>query len=218
LLRNIFFVLFVAFVSFQGEKIMSDHIQRQVNKAWIADQLNVLRISQRALANRLEVDPASFSKTLNGQRRLQIDEATKLAGIFSCKLGEVLENFGLTKKDGIATVELLGCFDGSGIVTPHDWNARVHDIFDPEIPKICLQSHVGGVMDGWMYFFKVEKSPIQLDQAAMFSLDDGTQVFGYAKRGYLPGEYRIMSYSGDQLKGQHKLEVMQELVGVVPPR
>jgi transcriptional regulator with XRE-family HTH domain len=197
---------------------MSDHIQRQVNKSWIADQLNVLRISQRALANRLEVDPASFSKTLNGQRRLQIDEATKLATIFNCKLGEVLENFGLSKKDGIATVELLGCFDGSGLVTPHDWNARVHDIFDPEIPKICLQSHVGGVMDGWMYFFKVEKSQIQLDQAAMFSLDDGTQVVGYAKRGYLPGEYRVMSYGGDQLKGQHKLEVMQELVGVVPPR
>jgi len=197
---------------------VSDSIKRQINKGWIADQLIKLQLSQRALATRMDVDPASFSKTLNGTRRLQIDEATKLASIFNCKLAEVLENFGLSKKDGLATVELLGCFDGSGIVTPHDWNARVHDIFDPEIPKIALQSHVGGVMDGWMYFIRIEKTPIQLDQAAMFTLDDGTQVLGFAKRGYLPGEYRIMSYDGSQLKGQHKLTTMQELVGVVPPR
>lgn len=197
---------------------MSDTIQRLINKGWITDNLSRLQLSQRALATRMNVDPASFSKTLNGTRRLQIDEATKLAGIFGCKLGEVLENFGLTKKDGVATVELVGCFDGGGLVTPHDWNARVHDIFDPEIPKICLQSHVGGVMDGWMYFFKIEKTKIQLDQAAMFALADGTEVVGYAKRGYLPGEYRILSYDGTPLKGQHKLLVMKELVGVVPPR
>ena len=197
---------------------MNDSIKRQINKGWIADQLIKLQLSQRALATRMNVDPASFSKTLNGTRRLQIDEATRLASIFNCKLSEVLENFGLTRKDGVATVELIGCFDGSGIVTPHDWNARVHDIFDPEIPKFCLQSHVGGVMDGWMYFIRIDKTPIQLDQAAMFTLDDGTQVLGFAKRGYLPGEYRIMSYDGSQLKGQHKLTTMQELVGVVPPR
>lgn len=197
---------------------MSNAIQRMVNKGWISDQLTRLQISQRALATRIEVDPASFSKTLNGQRRLQIDEATKLADVFHCKLADVLENFGLTRKDGVATVELLGCFDGTGLVTPHDWNAKVHDIFDPEVAKFALQSHVGGVMDGWMYFFKIEKSSIQLDQAALFALEDGTEVIGFARRGYLPGEYRIMSYNGNQFKGQHKIDVMQELVGVVPPR
>jgi transcriptional regulator with XRE-family HTH domain len=65
-----------------------------VDKAWFADQMKERNISLRRMATRLNMHPSALSRTLNGERRMQVDEIRGIAEIFDQPESEVLVHLG----------------------------------------------------------------------------------------------------------------------------
>jgi transcriptional regulator with XRE-family HTH domain len=65
-----------------------------VDKAWFADQMKERNISLRRMATRMNMHPSALSRTLNGERRMQVDEIRGIAEIFDQPESEVLVHLG----------------------------------------------------------------------------------------------------------------------------
>lgn len=66
-----------------------------MNLKWIPDALDQKRISQSKLAGLIDLDKASLSKTIRGQRRLQVDEAFAIAQILGISITDFLRSSGM---------------------------------------------------------------------------------------------------------------------------
>ncbi|MER8570549.1 helix-turn-helix transcriptional regulator [Mesorhizobium sp. M1338] len=65
-----------------------------VDKTWFADQMKERNISLRRMASRMNMHPSALSRTLNGERRMQVDEIRRIAEIFDQPESEVLVHLG----------------------------------------------------------------------------------------------------------------------------
>ncbi len=65
-----------------------------MNKPYFVERLKDLSISQRQLAKRLDLDPASVSYLLSGKRQLKAVEVKPLADILRVSPTDVLDNLG----------------------------------------------------------------------------------------------------------------------------
>ena len=65
-----------------------------MNKLYFVERLRDLSISQRQLAKRLDLDPASVSYLLSGKRQLKAVEVKPLADILQVSPTDVLDNLG----------------------------------------------------------------------------------------------------------------------------
>jgi transcriptional regulator with XRE-family HTH domain len=66
-----------------------------VNSKWFKDTLADRKISQRKLARLMAMDPGAANRMIHGDRKIQIDEAVKLASILSVPLNDVLMAAGI---------------------------------------------------------------------------------------------------------------------------
>jgi hypothetical protein len=64
--------------------------------------------SLRSFAGAIGVDPSAFLRTLKGKRRLQMDEAERMAGVMGVDVSDVLEHAGLKLRlPGAASVRVV---------------------------------------------------------------------------------------------------------------
>ena len=79
-----------------------------VNKQWFMDKLEEKRLSLRGLARHLKLDASAVSRTLSGQRKMQMDEAHSIALFLHAPVAEVMRHAGVAKDlDGMPTRILL---------------------------------------------------------------------------------------------------------------
>src|SRR6266542_684215 len=65
-----------------------------VDKAWFASQMKERNLTMRSMASRMNMHYSALSRTLNGERRMQVDEIRKIAEIFDQSVSEVLVHLG----------------------------------------------------------------------------------------------------------------------------
>lgn len=85
------------------KKAAGHPVRTDINSEWFRSEMEICGVSQRALADRFDVDPSSVSLMLTGKRAMKVSEAVVFSRLFSQPLEIVLLNAGL----GI-TEELLG--------------------------------------------------------------------------------------------------------------
>lgn len=61
---------------------------------WLKDQIELSRMSQRAIARMLGLDPPKLSRTISGGRRILVQELINLAGILGIPFDMLLAKFG----------------------------------------------------------------------------------------------------------------------------
>lgn len=66
-----------------------------INTEWFQQMIEERFGSQRRLAKEMAIDQSAVVRILNGERRMQIDEAEQLADLLEVSLIEVLENVGV---------------------------------------------------------------------------------------------------------------------------
>jgi transcriptional regulator with XRE-family HTH domain len=66
----------------------------KIDKAWFQDQMKERGLSLRRMASRMGMDPGALSRTLNGERRMQVDEIRKIADIFGTSANGILRHLG----------------------------------------------------------------------------------------------------------------------------
>ena len=65
-----------------------------VDKAWFASRMKERNLTVRRMASRMNMHYSALSRTLNGERRMQVDEIRKIAEIFDQSVSEVLVHLG----------------------------------------------------------------------------------------------------------------------------
>ena len=89
-----------------------------VDKDWFEQLLAKKGRSQNDMARHIGVDPSAMSRTLNGVRKMQINEANEIARFLGAPVSEVLKHAGVAVDlDGMPTRILLAAtVDGAGTV------------------------------------------------------------------------------------------------------
>lgn len=183
-------------------------------KQWLSTRLIEKQISQRKLSSLLNIDSASFSRTIAGKRRLQIHEANAIANFFDVPLQEVLDRFGLASGK-IKQVDLVGTIDGDGKFTPLKNSVKVKSIPQGEHLE-AVQWRVDNALDGFVFHIEKEIVPVETDKLGLLHFADGSSIVGVAMRGYLPHLYRVSTINNGKLEDVEVLS-MNRVKAVLPP-
>lgn len=86
---------------------------QEVDKAWFLTKLEDQKLSVRGLARQMGVDPSAISRTLSGERRMQMDEAKQIAHFLRVPVAEVMRHAGVSVDlDGMPTRIMLAAVIG----------------------------------------------------------------------------------------------------------
>lgn len=130
----------------------------KINATWFKARLAEVEKSQRQLAEAIGRDPAAVTMMLKGGRRMQLDEAEKIAAFLKRPLADVLENAGIDPTIGAKTSTLIvGHVDKDGKVhleRAKGETRRVPTPFGlaPTVRALVFKS--GGATDRWTAYFE----------------------------------------------------------------
>lgn len=167
------------------------------NKDWFLDKLKAIKLSQRGLAKKMDLDPAAVSYMFNGKRDMSMDEAKSIAGIFGMPVTEVMRQAGIDVLDDIRRIPIHGYISNDYAVTllPKGTHDMVDAPADMPSHSFALQYRdSAGPVDGWLTYISGETgTAIELmDDACMITFKDGRIVNGIIRRGYKQGLYNIL--------------------------
>lgn len=170
------------------------------------------KLSLRSLASRMELSHSQLSLTFSGQRRMQLDEATKLAEIFGVPLHRIAEAAGVADaRSNGKRVDVLGAMIGNGTVELYGEGIIERTISPDGMPDnvVAVQAHTADSpsswVDGWV-FFCVKPSQVEPDAIGRFcfaKIEDGPAVMATVRRGYRTGTFNL---SGPFSKDSERLE------------
>lgn len=167
-------------------------VDKRFFKALMAQQ----KLSLRAVASRMGLGHSQLSLTFSGKRRMQLDEANKLAKIFGVPLARVAEAAGIA---GVRDnrLPMLGFMRGDGTVELLDRPERIPAPDGLPEGVIALQAHTADSanawLDGWS-FFCVRPSEVAGDAVGRFcyaKIEGGSPVLATVRRGYQVGTFNL---------------------------
>ncbi len=174
-----------------------------INADWFKQQLEQKRLSQRKLARFLELDPSAITLTLQGRRRLQMDEALKIASFLGVDVDEVLKNAGIpTKQQMRCSVPLIGIVGDDGEIHSVEMG---RDVEAPlALPSGTVAIRVkgdGDFINGCTIFFKPQDSidPGAVGRMAVVQIRSGAQKLARLSPGEEPGLYDLILPNGKDL-------------------
>lgn len=168
-----------------------------MNTEWFRQVLASKKLSQRKLAQLLELDPAAVSLMLRGQRRMTNEEAHQVGIILGVKTTEVLRQAGIAVSDDVRHVKVTGHIDEDAVVTL--FPKRTHDkvVGPADCPEgtYALQMRTpANQKDGWMYFVSpAEDDPrAHLNTMCVVALENGELLVAFVQRGYRTGTFNLI--------------------------
>lgn len=184
------------------------HVDTQFFKNLLADR----RISGRAFAKRLGIDPSAFSRTLNNKREMKIEEAAKIASGTGVSLDEVLRHAGI--KEGAAIeniVPVIGRLHGSGEIEIFGEARKPERIPAPlDVPADATaivadtaQSPLE-LMDGWTFYLGARSdNPGELVGRQVMAQIVGAKRprLGWLKRSHRAAHFNVITDGGRGEKG-----------------
>lgn len=185
-----------------------------VNTEWFRIKLHERKLSARGLAKKMDLDPASVSKMLRGQRRMTAAEANTIARILGLPTTEVLRQAGVPVSEGVHSVSLTGVIDAAGEV--HDLPRPKRQVVPPDVPGdgFALQIRCpASPADGWLILCasQVLQAMDAIERLAVIHLRGGGRVLGTIRKGYDSGLFNVLQ----QLPIAGMLE-NQEIAGANP--
>lgn len=166
-----------------------------MNADWFKQQLEQRRLSQRKLARFLELDPSAITLTLNGKRRMQLDEASRIATFLGVPVEEVLKNAGLAlEQNQPRLVALYGAVNPSSQIEIFDDRTTVEA--PPNLPStvvaVVVMNHDSLIHRALAYFMLEDSiNPGAIGRLSIARLRDGRMFFSRIEPGTRPGLYSL---------------------------
>lgn len=180
----------------------------KVDGRWFKERLAAKRITFVQAGKYLDLDPSSLSKTFKGTRRLQLEEAGKLARLINAPLNEVLTRAGMdvhivTAKAPDAA-PLVGTIDATHTVASIDRpGARVSrpsELPDTVVALVYQTARTkADMLDNWLVFVEPlagTVNPNSIGRLAHVRLRDGREMVVFVRRGAFPGVHQLWDYTG----------------------
>jgi transcriptional regulator with XRE-family HTH domain len=168
-----------------------------INKDWFISKLQSLRISQRQLAKRIDLDPAAVSYMLSGKRTMSMDEAKSIADILLVPVTEVMRQAGIDVLDDVRRVPIAGYIGPGSVVTLLPKGTHDTVIAPADVPSgsFALQLRVpNNPYDGWITFVSGQHQPPGelLDRYCILATSDGQMLSALIRRGYKQKLHNLM--------------------------
>lgn len=171
-----------------------------MNKDYFLTLMSGRRMSMRGLAQRMGMQHSQLSLTLNGQRKMQLEEAALLSQIFGVPLNQIVANTGITVRptSGRRTpvIGFVGT-DGAAVMNGPDVIERTEAPDDLPDDAVAVQCRTAGSAlewaDGWVVFFRKSAAidPESIGRLSFVKIKDGPHAVATIKRGYQPGTYNL---------------------------
>lgn len=194
----------------------------KVNQEWFRERLRVIKMSQRTLAKKVGLDPASMSNTFSGKRRMTMEEAREIASHLMLPVTEVMRQAGIDVLDDVRRIPVAGYIGAKGQVTllPNGTHDTVIAPADTPTGSFALQMRrVNAIEDGWLYFVSgTQRSALEcVDRLSLVALDDGRLLKGVVRRGYKKDTYNLVVISeGEQVLENCKIAWGAPIVWIQP--
>lgn len=168
-----------------------------IDQNWFKDKLKSVGISQRQLAKKMDLDPASVSYMLSGKRRMTMEEARAIAAHLLLPVTEVMRQAGIEVTDDVRKVPIAGYIGQHAMVTllPKGTHDAVNAPADVPSGSFVLQMRmINNPQDGWLYFVdgaqgKPEES---LDKLCLVTFKDGGLIMAIVRRGYKKDLFNLL--------------------------
>lgn len=182
-----------------------------VNRKFFDDALRSRGLSLRGLARLLGLTHSQLSLTFSGKRRLQLDEAAQLAGIFNVPLHRIAEAVGVQVVMGGKgrQAKIVGALHGDGTVEifPANHADRIDAPEGLSPDAVAIQARTVdtpiGWVDGW-HFFCLMTGSIEAEAIGRFCLtkvEGGPVVMATVRRGYKDDTYNLAGlYDADSVR------------------
>lgn len=171
-----------------------------VNKRYFDALMQDKGLSLRSLAKLMELRHSQLSLTFSGTRRMQMQEAVKLADIFNVPLSQVVQNAGIHGVTNAGrSLPITGLLRGDGTVDIHGKDVSETAIAPDGLPTRCsaIQARTADTplawMDGWVMFYEPRKT-LDADIIGRFCfarIRNGPAVMATIRRGYQDGAYAL---------------------------
>lgn len=167
------------------------------DRAWLLDQLSSRNLTQRQLAERLSVDPATVSYILSGKRPLKLDELYQLSEMFELPTGEIMQRWGYEVRREVAKVPLrYHLRDDCKLLLPKHKTTVTRP---PSVPadgfavQIRTDTGPGHLWNGMLAYFAGGARPAvdSLGTLACITTTDDKQVMGVLTKGYEPCRFNL---------------------------
>jgi len=204
----------------------------EIDGKWFKDRLADRKKSTRGLARHLDIDPASASRMLNGQRKMSMEEAQKIAIFLGLPLGEVMRHTGIQMDgDGQPSRIVLAAMIGE--------NGKLERLPEPRplphsvIEKATLALGLGynqqviaaqvrapnGPLNLWddaVILFTVAETvePLAVSALSIVRLRDGSQYLAKVDKARKTGEADITTAAGKM--NDVILETATPIIALIP--
>lgn len=186
---------------------MGKPLQGEIDRDWFIERLQGRKISQRKLAQHLELDPAAVTLILQGRRKLTNAETHQVASLLGVSVAEVLRRAGVPVSDDVRRVPISGTVGARGVVT--HLPAKTHDMVvcpaDVPVTGMALQVRMSNShKDGWLYFASGEQAlpESMLDKFVLAVTEDGRTHACFIRRGYKAGTFNLMLSNSEVLENE----------------
>lgn len=184
----------------------------EINRRYFEALMAGQNLSLRGLAAKMNMGHSQLSLTLNGARRMQIDEASQMSSIFGVPLHEVVENAGVMVRPlSGRRVDVVGAMRGDGTVDVYGKDVVERASAPGDLPDdaVAIQARTSGSpldwIDGAVFFCRRADgvAPTALGRVCWAKIQDGPSVIAAVKRGYQEGTFNL---SGPFTRESVKLE------------
>lgn len=171
-----------------------------MNKDYFLSLMSSRRMSMRGLAQRMGMQHSQLSLTLNGQRKLQLEEAAQLSQIFGVPLHQIAVNTGINVRPTTGRrTQVIGFVgkDGAVVLNPPEVIERAEAPEDLPDDTVAVQFRTAesplSWCDGWVAFFRRTDGidPEAIGRTSFVKIRDGEHTIATVTRGYQPGTYNL---------------------------
>lgn len=177
-----------------------------VNRRFFEGLMADKRLSLRALAKQIGMSHSQLSLTFSGERRLQLDEAAKLAQALGVSLQAVAQACGAFNGSHAPTrrCAVVGEVLGTGVVKMYTPDV-IERVSAPEgLPGDVVAVQVRAAdsplawADGWLLYFQQPRgiAPDAMSRFCLVESTDGERLVATVRRGYREGSFNLSGPNG----------------------
>jgi hypothetical protein len=185
-------------------------------------KLRDIGLSQRQLAKRMDMDPASISYMLRGKRKMSMEEAQQLGDILKVQTTEVMRKAGIAVTDDIVNIPIAGHAGRGSLVTllPPGTHDMVQAPANTPKGSYCIQKRdISSANDAWLYFVSgtVNKPDDVQSKACLVALADGIMMMAIVHPGYKKDRYNlILMGNGHEVMENQDLKWASRVLWIQP--
>jgi transcriptional regulator with XRE-family HTH domain len=171
----------------------------QSDEKWFKTQMQSAGLSQRQLAEMMELDHSALSRCFTGERKMSTYEAAMLATYLNSTISEVVAHSIGEPVQVKGAIPVVFSRHENVLQAKPDNSDLAPIVVLPENCVAARDENPQSLQYGWTYFFQQssEISPDAIGRLSVVADEAGDTYLVTLRRGFKPGEYHFIDGKGE---------------------